>query len=427
MKLEPDSGLIAYLAAINHYWARDIDSAAELIERALELEPQAVFPHWLRALIFSVKGHHDEAISATMRAVQVAHHHPLLVSALGAAYARAGKRAEAEELINELDERSRREYIAPIYIADVYLALDRVLEACKRYERAAGEHNPLTAGVAMDSVHNRALVGLSTTGGPGFQILNLNTASPYFGTAFASPYGEISEDTMIDPNLNLLLSASEHGNYELVKVVPNLSAPDLTFPAFFENSTSGGVLDSSAEDCSAGIALAPAEYLDPTSVFLADLTHATFSTNTWTAPSQNFSLTGSNLNTTGASGPIAVAQGTGIGVLGQEFGGSANTITAFQLNSPYNAAIPFHVTGTTPGWITCNLGGGFMQGDDPHTLTAYQSPNGANHAFAVIANFGGTRLAVVDLTLMTNGTVPYNPVTHVCTAGVLPLSVVTFR
>ena len=70
MKLEPDSGLIAYLAAINHYWARDIDGAAELIERALELEPQAVFPHWLRALIFSVKGHHDEAISATMRAVK---------------------------------------------------------------------------------------------------------------------------------------------------------------------------------------------------------------------------------------------------------------------------------------------------------------------------------------------------------------------
>ena len=167
MKLEPDSGLIAYLAAINHYWARDIDGAAELIERALELEPQAVFPHWLRALIFSVKGHHDEAISARMRAVQVAHHHPLLVSALGAAYARAGKRAEAEELINELDERSRREYIAPIYIADVYLALDRVLEACKRYERAAGEHNPLLIGIAVaphyDPLRNeprfRALLG----------------------------------------------------------------------------------------------------------------------------------------------------------------------------------------------------------------------------------------------------------------------------
>ena len=72
----------------------------------------------------------------------------------------------------------------------------------------------MTAGVAMDSVHNRALVGLSTGGGPGFQILNLNTSSPYFGTAFASAHGEISEDTVVDPNLNYLLSASEDGNYE---------------------------------------------------------------------------------------------------------------------------------------------------------------------------------------------------------------------
>lgn len=126
MKLEPDSGLIAYIAAINHHWTRDPDGAAELIERALELEPLAVFAHWVRALICSLKGHHDEAISATLRAVTVANHHPLLVSALGAAYARAGKRVEAEELINELGERSAREYIAPMYVADIYLALDRL-------------------------------------------------------------------------------------------------------------------------------------------------------------------------------------------------------------------------------------------------------------------------------------------------------------
>ena len=149
MKLEPDSGLIAYIAAINHYWARDLDGAAELIERALELEPKAVFAHWVRALIFSVKGYHEEAISATMRAVLVANHHPLLVSALGAAYARAGKRAEAEKLINELNERSTREYIAPMYIADIYLALDRLMEAIEWYERAVDEHNPLLIGIAV--------------------------------------------------------------------------------------------------------------------------------------------------------------------------------------------------------------------------------------------------------------------------------------
>ena len=148
MKLEPDSGLIAYIAAINHYWARDPDSAAELIERALELEPKAVFAHWVRALIFSVKGLHEEAISATMRAVLLANHHPLLVSALGAAYARAGRTADAEELIEELNNRSAREYIAPQHIAEIYLALDRVAEACEWFGRAIDERNPLVIGMA---------------------------------------------------------------------------------------------------------------------------------------------------------------------------------------------------------------------------------------------------------------------------------------
>ena len=148
MKLEPDSGLIAYIAALNHYWGRDLHTAAELIDRALELEPKAVFAHWMRALIFSSKGLHEEAISTTTRAVVVANHHPLLVSALGAAYARAGRSAEAEDLIEELQARAARAYIAPHYIGEIYLALERADKACECFERAVDEVNPLFMGAA---------------------------------------------------------------------------------------------------------------------------------------------------------------------------------------------------------------------------------------------------------------------------------------
>ena len=51
--------------------------------------------------------------------------------------------------------------------------------------------------------------------------------------------------------------------------------------------------------------------------------------------------------------------------------------------------------------MTCNIGGGFVNGFDPHTVTSYQSPNGG-HAFAVLRNDTATTLAVVDLTLMLN-------------------------
>jgi hypothetical protein len=271
-------------------------------------------------------------------------------------------------------------------------------------------------GVAMDGVHNKALIGLSVAGAPGFQYLDLG-ASPSFEAPLVSPAGEISEDPLIDPSHNLLLSAAENGNYEIADVSTT------TAPKFFENATGGGELDSSGEDCSTGIALAPAEFSDPSSVFIADLLHATKTAGTpgtWTAPSQNQILSESSLSA-GANG-LAVAQGTHTGIVAGEFGGDA--ITAI--------ALPATAAGGTPAitdWVSCNIGSGFDDGDDPHTVTAYKSPNSGD-AIALLANGGATTLAVVDLTAMLNTTtVPRTSGTglgHACATSPLPASVVSF-
>jgi hypothetical protein len=270
----------------------------------------------------------------------------------------------------------------------------------------------------MDAIHNRAVIGLSTnlSGVPGFQFLDLGTLT--FGTAFSSPSGSISEDLLIDPFRNLLLSAAENNKYELVDVTASSS------PKFFENaiSASSGVLDSSGEDCTTGIALAPFELLAPSVVYIADLSQATFtagSPGTWTAPlgssSQLQTLTGSVLNS-GASG-IAVAPGTHFGVIAGEFGG--NAITAIALPTTSGSGVP-----AISGWLTCNIGGGFSLGFDPHTVTAYQSPT-SGHAMAVLANGGATKIAVVDLNMML--TLPESSLgSHVCASGTLPTGVVSF-
>ena len=60
----------------------------------------------------------------------------------------------------------------------------------------------------------------------------------------------------------LLLSASENNNYEIADITTTTS------PAFYERATgSVGELDSSGEDCATGIALAPAEFSSPSSIF----------------------------------------------------------------------------------------------------------------------------------------------------------------
>ncbi|MFD8146778.1 hypothetical protein [Streptomyces sp. NPDC059708] len=277
-----------------------------------------------------------------------------------------------------------------------------------------------STGVAMDAVHNKALIGLSIAGTAGFQYLNLATNT--FETPFATqdPGGQISEDPLVDPVRNLVLSPSEDNNYEIIDVANTAS------PKFFEHAvTADGELDSAAEDCSTGIIMAPAEFSGPSQVFLADINNpgsaprAVFTPGTpgtWTAPSQVQTLTGSNLSA-GASA-ASVAQGTHTGVITGEFGGDALTAVAMPTTSGAGAVPAF------TNWVTCETGGDFQMGLDPHTLIAYQSPNGG-HAIALMVNDGATQMVAVDLTKMLDGTTV--PATgNVCDNGTLPATAQTF-
>ncbi len=280
-----------------------------------------------------------------------------------------------------------------------------------------------TTGVAMDAVNNRALLGISIGGVGGYQFLDLATDT--FETPFKSedPGGEISEDPLLDPVHNIIGSASEDNNFEIVNV------KSTTSPQFYEQSlasTVAGELDSTSEDCSTGILLSPAEGDVPSGVEIADIQNAgtgsgtaTFTAGTpgsWTAPEQFQTLTGSELSA-GASGS-AVAQGTHIGVVAGEFGGDG--LTALSLPTTSGA-------GKTPSisnWVSCETGNGFSMGDDPHTLAAYQTPNGGD-AIALLVNEGATEMVRVDLTqMLDSSTVPVTG--NVCNSATLPSSVESF-
>ncbi|HKV53698.1 MAG TPA: right-handed parallel beta-helix repeat-containing protein [Candidatus Binataceae bacterium] len=278
-------------------------------------------------------------------------------------------------------------------------------------------------GVAIDSVDDKALISMATGGSAGFQFLDLGT-SPKFEPAFVSPANQVSEDPLVDPIHHLILSPTERSDYEVI----NIAAAS---PAFFENTTTTeSTFDSGAEDCSTRIALASAEGTGD--VYLADLSKATFTpgtpSGTWSAPSQLQNVPEFESFSAGTNG-IAVAQGTHTGVVTGEFGG--NLFGAILLPATSGSGTP-----ALADWVACNVpspSGGvpWQEGDDPHTVTAYQSPN-SGHAIAVMANGSGeppTFLAVVDLTKMLNQSiVPRNSGTHSCQTGtnLQTLGVVSF-
>ena len=244
-------------------------------------------------------------------------------------------------------------------------------------------------GVVVDSSTNKALItlGLDTGGPGGYQFLDLG-ASPSFETPIPAG-GSTSEDASIDPIRHLVLSPNEQGNYQILDTTTS------TAKVFNNNLTGSPFLDSAAEDCTTGIALSTDE--GTSNLFIADLTQATFTPGTpgtWTTTAsqlQNFpEFAGFSAGTNG----IAVAPGTHLGVVTGEFGGNLEGV--IQLPATSGSGVPAVVD-----WVAFTVpndpsGFPWSQGFDPHTVTAYVSPNN-NKALGVLGNANFTFLAVIDL------------------------------
>ncbi|HET9285264.1 MAG TPA: RHS repeat-associated core domain-containing protein [Candidatus Angelobacter sp.] len=241
-------------------------------------------------------------------------------------------------------------------------------------------------GVAINPVTNQAVIAMGLSGGAGIQFLDLNTNT--FAPPVPAATGRISEDISVDPGRGLILSPSEDSIYGLFKTDNNVTN-------FFSNRIpAGGEFDSAAEDCTTGIAVAPAEFTN--NIFITDLTQATFTPGTpggtWTAPSQvenfpQFSLAA------GASA-MAVAPGSHLAIVTGEFGGTGFGV--LQLPATSGTGTPAILD-----WVAANVpneptGVAFQFGLDPHTVTAYTSPT-SGKALGLVADGGPAFLAVIDL------------------------------
>jgi hypothetical protein len=270
-------------------------------------------------------------------------------------------------------------------------------------------------GVVVDSTTNKALITIGlTTGGPGgYQFLDLTPSPPTFEAVI--PAGEAtSEDISVDPIRHLVLSPNERNVFQILNI-------STATAALFNQSAfaTTGAPDSAAEDCTTGIALSTLE--ESTSLYIADLTQAVFTPGTpgtWTdtaAQTQDFPEFTFSAGTNG----IAVAPGSHLGIVTGEFGGNQEGV--IQLPSTSGTGTP-----AVTDWVSFIVpalasGLPWSEGQDPHTVTAYVSPND-NKAFGVLENGDFSFLAVIDLQGLLGA-----PRTgaHVATEP-LPAGVVTF-
>jgi hypothetical protein len=268
----------------------------------------------------------------------------------------------------------------------------------------------MNCGVAVDALTNTAVINMGISGSPsgsGVELLNLstNSFSPVFPTN-----SEVSENISVDPNRNLILSPGESGNYDLLKITP--SGGLVEYQNYIDG---GGEFDSAAEDCTTGIALSTQEFSG--NLYITDLTQAVFTapsggstSGTWTAPGQIVNFPEFGGFSAGTSGISVAAGSTHLGIVTGEFGG--NSFGAFQLPATSGTGTPSFVDYVQAYMPGTPDGYGFSSGYDPHTITAYTSPNNGK-AYGLNVSWATGQpsyIGVVDLQALLNA--PRTPGTH---------------
>ena len=134
--LDPLSFPINIFEGFVYMRARQYDRAIESCRRAIELDPNNPFGHWILARVFDVQNELGESLAESEKAASLSGHGLPFTAHLGYAYARIGDAVRAHRVISELIELSKRRYVSPYAVAVIYTGLGEKDMAFEWLERA---------------------------------------------------------------------------------------------------------------------------------------------------------------------------------------------------------------------------------------------------------------------------------------------------
>jgi serine/threonine-protein kinase len=158
-ELEPLSPNVQTNVAWTYFGERRFPEAERELRRALELDPDALYPLWACALMLRMQGQHEESVAILEKATALTDRgQTWYLGHLGWSYGAAGQRADALRILDELRERSSREYVAPFHLAFVHIGLGDHDAAVAALDRACEQRNALAwwprMGAHFDSLRS---------------------------------------------------------------------------------------------------------------------------------------------------------------------------------------------------------------------------------------------------------------------------------
>lgn len=126
------------------------EQAVEQFRKTLVLEPNHPRSHFWLGQVLEQTGDLKQALIEFERAAELTQRSPQYLSALGHAYALAGRRSDAEEVLKALEEMGRQKYVSPLDRALIYVGLGYRDRAFEWLERACTEREGWIVFVNVD-------------------------------------------------------------------------------------------------------------------------------------------------------------------------------------------------------------------------------------------------------------------------------------
>ncbi|PYU18868.1 MAG: hypothetical protein DMG32_25500 [Acidobacteria bacterium] len=141
LELDPLSLSINRDLGAAFYLARQYDQAIEQERKTLELDPNFILAHSYLGLAYVQRSMYKEGIAECEKELVISPSNPYALAELGYAYALAGRRAEAQKVLDQLNQLSKHKYVPAMSRVGIYSGLGEKDKAFEWLEKSYEERS----------------------------------------------------------------------------------------------------------------------------------------------------------------------------------------------------------------------------------------------------------------------------------------------
>jgi serine/threonine protein kinase/Tfp pilus assembly protein PilF len=141
VQLDPVDTILTACLCWHRYSARQYNASVEQALKAIQMDPKLDWTHIILGWDYEQQRRFEQAIAEFQKAAELSSGSEFALAALGHAFAVAGKKKQAEEILAKLTGKTQRDYVSAFDIAVIYTGLGQKEKAFQWLQKAFEERS----------------------------------------------------------------------------------------------------------------------------------------------------------------------------------------------------------------------------------------------------------------------------------------------